>query len=138
MSSSMVMLLCPGAPPGTGIAASYRFSYRFGSGDARRGVGNALDRAGDGAYRRSEVRQVDHGEQQARNPEDMQVSEKRDQAENGDDLELQLVRFVRHALGQAVQLPVQVPAHRTVATRKMPVATIRASDPSAPGMKNGR
>jgi hypothetical protein len=62
---------------------------------------------GDAAHRRAEIRQVDQGQQQSRNPEDMHVGEKRNQAEDGDDLELQLLRFVRHALGQAVQFPVQ-------------------------------
>src|SRR4051812_49884428 len=105
MSSSVVVVPLPGRSPGARIAAPYGFRLRFGAGRAWRGVGNALDRVGDAAYRRAEIGQVDHREQQARDPEDMQVSEKRDQAENGDDLELQLVRFVRHALGQAVQLP---------------------------------
>ena len=91
------------AVAGGGISSGVRLVSRV----ARRGVGDTLDGIGNAAHRRAEIRQVDHGEQQARDPEDMHVGKERDQAEHGDDLELQLLRLVRHALGQAVQFPVQ-------------------------------
>ena len=74
----------------------------------RRAARDLRDGACDAAQRRAEIGQVDHGQQQPRDPEQMDVGKERQQAENGDDLELQLLRFVRHALGQRVQPQIDV------------------------------
>ena len=66
-------------------------------------AGDALVRAGDAQHRTDEVGDVDHGQQQARHPEQMNVGEQRKQAEHRDDLELQLVAAMGHALRHGVQ-----------------------------------
>src|SRR5262245_16187230 len=58
---------------------------------ARRSVRNPLDRTCDALQRRAEIRDVDQGEQQSCDPEDMHVRKERDQAENGHKFELQLL-----------------------------------------------
>jgi hypothetical protein len=90
------------------IAVGRKFGGGFSSASPRRGVGYALDGISNAAHRRAKIWQVNHGQQQANYPKDMQMGEKRNQSKNGNDLELQFVGPVRHALGQAVQLQVQI------------------------------
>jgi len=66
-------------------------------------TGNSFDGACDAAEEATEIRNVDEGQQQARHPENMHVREERYQAEDRNNLELDLVAFVRDALGQCVQ-----------------------------------
>src|SRR5262245_41808634 len=60
-------------------------------------------RSGDSAERVAEIGEVDQRKQEARYPEDMHVREQSNEAQDGDDLKLDLVRLVRHSLGQGVQ-----------------------------------
>ena len=74
-----------------GVAARCGLNFGFGSRRAGRGVGNALDRIGNTAHRRAEIRQVDQGKQQPCDPEDMHVGKELYQPEHGDKFELQLL-----------------------------------------------
>src|SRR6478672_4360480 len=62
-----------------------------------------LDCRADPAEPAAEIRQIDQGKQQARDPENMHMREKRNQAQNRDDLELKLVSPMRNSLRQGVQ-----------------------------------
>ena len=70
---------------------------------AGRDAGELLERPGHPAERGAEIGQVDHREQQARDPEEMDMREERQEAQHRDDFHLKLLGLVRHALGQAVQ-----------------------------------
>ena len=74
----------------------------------RRNAGHLLDRSGNPAQRRAEVRQVDHGEEQADHPEQVVVREQRQQAQHGHDFKLELLRLVGHPLRQRVQVQIEV------------------------------
>src|SRR6266850_6102792 len=67
-----------------------------------------LDRTCDAAQWRAEVRKVDHRKQQSCDPEQVHMGEQRQEPQHSDDLELQLLRFVSHPLGQRVQFQIQV------------------------------
>ena len=67
-----------------------------------------LDRPGDPAQRRAEVRQVDHGEEQADHPEQVVVREQRQQTQHGHDFKLELLRLVGHPLRQRVQVQIEI------------------------------
>src|SRR5580692_12195539 len=54
----------------------------------------SLYRSRDTRQRGGEIGQIDQGEQQPRDPEDVDVGEEREQPEHGDDLELQLLTLV--------------------------------------------
>src|SRR3954463_9691812 len=83
-------------PNGAGNQAG--FLLRFGP-TVRPGVCDLLDRSRNAAQWCAEIRDIYHREQQPSYPEQMDVREQRQQAKNGHDLELQFLRFVRHALG---------------------------------------
>lgn len=67
----------------------------------------------------------------------MHVGKKRDQTKNGYDLELQLLRLCAMRSGRLCSFQYRVPTEKMVATRKMPITTMRVSAPSAPGTKKG-
>src|SRR5262245_42189029 len=52
---------------------------------------------------RAEIRQIDHGKQQARYPKNMHMCEQGNETQDSNNLELQLVGSMRHALGQGMQ-----------------------------------
>ena len=84
-------------------------NWRLGWVRFRRNASHLFDRSCDPAQRRAEVRQVDHGEEQADHPVQVVVREQRQQAQHGHDLKLELLRLVGHPLGQRVQVQIEVP-----------------------------
>ena len=70
-------------------------------------AGQSFDRAGDTGQEIAEIGNVDEGNQQPDDPENMHVREERDQAETGDELELNFLCLVRDVLGQRMQAEVQ-------------------------------
>jgi hypothetical protein len=74
--------------------------------------GNPLDRTRDPAEPTREVGNVDERENQCRNPERVVVGEQPDEAQHSNNLELGLLGFVRHMLGQMVQAKEQDAKHQ--------------------------
>ena len=70
---------------------------------ARVQTGEPFGRSGDPVERSPEVRQFDHRDHEARDPEDVHVREERDEAENRNELGLHLVGLVGDVFGQRVQ-----------------------------------
>src|SRR5262245_1038030 len=62
-----------------------------------------LGRSGDPAERVAEIRKVDQCKQQAGYPEDVHVRKESNEAQDRDNFKLNLVRLVRHSLGQSMQ-----------------------------------
>ena len=76
--------------PCTGIFGAH-------SGVLSSNVFNRLCDARDGGQ---EVGQIDKGENESREPEDVLIGEQREQAKNGNDIELHFLRPVRHPFGE--------------------------------------
>jgi hypothetical protein len=69
----------------------------------RRNARQLFERSGNSAQR-AEVRQIDHGGEQADHPEQVVVREQRQHAQHGYDFKLELLRLVGHPLRQRVQV----------------------------------
>src|SRR5580704_1736276 len=104
-SSSMVQLLSSDLRRhGRGVVICCdRVRLYSGRAFAQLDAGEFLDRPRDSPQRRAKIGKFNEREYQADHPENMHMREQRDQAQDGDDLELQLLRPMRHPLGQRVE-----------------------------------